>query len=484
MSDAATYFGADLYGRTLRQQLVEHKERSESLARRQSLILGLRADTGEEVALARELLHSGHMHITGGTGAGKTSATITPLLLQLIRGYREDDGRPATPSPIAVFDLKGDRALFHAVRHACQLAGRTFRFLSIRSGDEYCFFDPFQMFRWSGLEPRELADKFLRGLMLDYGITYGPSYYTSQNLGVLTEAMEKFLASGQRTLARLAQIVSKVARAKKNFDARHVDKCISLLAQYPQVDITQHQHPPDEQIDFFRAVDEGEVILFHLNMQDRAPSARPLAGLALYTLEEAVKARAARNLPEQHTYVVIDEFHYVAGHSLGELISTVRDWGLHLVLANQATGQLKAYDPDLAEVIRKSTVIEQYFTPGRDAAEIEHLQQASGLEFEYLEAWSESQRGWFRRLNPHQTESLSLETIYAHSDEQLASLVIVHDGVVRPPAERVQQVHGLYPIPKAQWQAYRAPLPSRPRPAPPPPAAARTQAEPGLFIPL
>lgn len=218
-----------------------------------------------------------------------------------------------------------------------------------------------------------------------------------------------------------------------------------------------------------KAVDEGEVILFHLNMQDRAPSARPLAGLAIYTLEEAVKARAAQNRPEQHTYVVIDEFHYIAGHSLGELISTVRDWGLHLVLANQASGQLKAYDPDLAEVIRKSTVIEQYFTPGRDRDEIEHLQQASGLTLEYLQGWSESNRGWFRRLNPQRTEALSLNTIYANSDEQLASLVILHDGVVRPPAERVQPVQGLYPIPKAQWQAYRAPLPSRPKPASPPP---------------
>lgn len=472
MSDDATYFGEDLYGRTLWQRLVEHKERSASLERRQSLILGVRADTGEEIALQRELLHSGHMHITGGTGAGKTSATITPLLLQLIRGYRDADGQPAPPSPIVVFDLKGDRALFHAVRHACQLHHRVFRFLSIRSSDDYYFFDPFQMFRWSELEPIELADKFLRGLMLDYGITYGPSYFTSQNLGVLTEALEIFLANGRRTLARLARIVSKVARAKKNFDARHVDKCISLLAQYPQVDITQHAAPPARQIDMFRAVDEGEVILFHLNMQDRAPSARPLAGLAIYTLEEAVKARAAQNRPEQHTYVVIDEFHYIAGQALGELVSTVRDWGLHLVLANQATGQLKAYDPYLAEVIRKSTVVEQYFTPGRDTAEIEHLQQASGLKLEYLEGWSESQRGWFRRLNPQKTEALSLDTIYANSDEQLASLVILHDGVVRAPAERVQPVQGLYPIPKAQWQAYRAPLPSRPRPTPPPSAEA------------
>lgn len=474
--ESSYFYDDELYGRTLWKYLVEHKEHSGDLERRRSLILGVNPFTGEQVTLARDLLHRGHMHITGGTGAGKTSATITPLIMQLIRGYRDANGQPAPPSPVIIFDLKGDRALYHAVRHCAEQHGRTFRYLSIRSSDDYYFFDPFQMFRWSHLEPVELADKFLRGLMLDYGITYGPSYYTSQNLAVLTAAMELFLARGKYTLTRLARIVNKVARQRSNFDARHVDKCLTLLAQYPQVDVTQHATPPARQIDLLEAVENGEVILFHLYMQDRAPSARPLAGLALYTLEEAVKSRAARGRPEQHTYVVIDEFHYIAGHALGELVSTVRDWDLHLMLSNQSSGQLKAYDPDLAEIIRKSTVVEQYFTPGRDREEIEHLQQASGIALEYLVSWVETAQGWRQGLTPRWTSGLSLEQVYASSDEHLASLVIINDGVVRPPPERVQPVQGLYPIPKGLWDDYRSPLP--PRPVPPAADRERTTARP------
>jgi hypothetical protein len=459
MDTADPFFDDELYGRTLWKYLIEHKERSLSESRRSDLLLGLNPLTGEQVSIPRRILNNGHMHITGGTGAGKTSATIMPLVFQILRGYTLGDGHTAPPSPVVIFDLKGDRALFHAVRHAAEQSGRTFRYLSIRSTDDYDFFDPFQMFDWSHLSPMELADKFLRGLMLDYGITYGPSFYTTENLATLTEGMTEFFDRGQRTLSRLAAILKKITGPRQNLDGRHAAKSIRLLAQYPQVDITKHRTPPTRQIDLLRAISEAEVVLFHLHMQDRAASARPLVGLALYTLEEAVKTRAARNLETCDTYVVIDEFYYIGGHAFGELISIARDWGLHFILANQASGQLKTYDPNLSEVIRKNTVVEQYYTPGRDREELEHLQRVTGLKLEYLESWANTTDGWFQRLNSHLVQGLSLDEIYASSDQDLASLVFIHDGVPRAALDRVRPVQSLYPIPKALWDDFRRPLP-------------------------
>jgi hypothetical protein len=72
------------------------------------------------------------MHVRGMTGSGKTSATLLPLGLQVLRGYKDKRGQPAPPSPLVIIDLKGDAAFFHAIWEAACQAGRKFRYFSTR----------------------------------------------------------------------------------------------------------------------------------------------------------------------------------------------------------------------------------------------------------------------------------------------------------------------------------------------------------------
>jgi len=121
---------------SLWERIVQRKEESPDLETRRSIFLGTDADTGVPVCVPRGTLDSSHFHVLGMTRAGKTAATLMPIVFQILRGYRDESGKPAPKSPVIIFDLKGDQAFFNATRAAALKAGRRFRFLSTRQGDD------------------------------------------------------------------------------------------------------------------------------------------------------------------------------------------------------------------------------------------------------------------------------------------------------------------------------------------------------------
>jgi hypothetical protein len=51
-----------------------------------------------------------------------------PLLIQLMRGAKIKDDRPADPYPVVILDLKGDSALFHTARIEAERRAKFFNF--------------------------------------------------------------------------------------------------------------------------------------------------------------------------------------------------------------------------------------------------------------------------------------------------------------------------------------------------------------------
>src|SRR4029078_12202925 len=109
---------------------IGHKEAAPRVSQRSSLFFGLDRRTGTRIDVSRATLERGHCHVQGRTGTGKTAATLLPVALQAIRGYREENACWSRKSPVVIFDFKGDQSLFHAVRFAAEEDGRQFRFFS------------------------------------------------------------------------------------------------------------------------------------------------------------------------------------------------------------------------------------------------------------------------------------------------------------------------------------------------------------------
>lgn len=329
------------------RQMVERKESSSDPAIRGSLFVGLDRDTAAPVLIPRKVLADGHYHICGSTGSGKTASALASIALQVLRQdlyARSENER----TPLVVLDLKGELALFNTIRTAARDAGRTFRYLSTSPGDDYHFFDPFQMFRLGKVDPLQLASEFVRAFSLDYGLIYGGLYFTQMNVAILLEAIKEMIERKmQPTIGTLSRILATMARKASNKDAKHIYTCLSFLAELPQTNIDLHKSVPDNQIDMLRVLEDCEVVYIALKLDAQAPTLRQVASLILYTLSAAVIERRSREKPDRETFVLVDEFYHIAGKSFGEFLATVRERKLRMFLANQTRSQLKAHDVNL-----------------------------------------------------------------------------------------------------------------------------------------
>src|ERR1041385_4829926 len=83
-----------------------------------------------EPVLVHRSLQEAHNLFIGGTGAGKTSLGLLPLLIQLIRqtSISTETLTRSFYAAVVVLDCKGDMALFETVRIEAERAGRKFRF--------------------------------------------------------------------------------------------------------------------------------------------------------------------------------------------------------------------------------------------------------------------------------------------------------------------------------------------------------------------
>lgn len=366
------------------------------------VLLGLNRATGKPVHVARELLGAGHLHIRGRTGAGKTSRAMLPIILQLIAS---DPRLGGTPEPVIVLDLGGDRALFHSVQSAAHHAGRAFRFFSLDPDDAWSYFDPFQAASKRPDRVIEMAEMLIEAFGLDNGPIYGGQYFTAQNLRALlhvaTQLVKQKANQGEITIDDISKYLARNDR--QIADAEQIRATFEFLGQYRQLKPPPGT-PEDQVIDLNRAIQEGEIIYFFLPSMGKSVTVRPVAGLALFSLQQIAMRRPSLGLPIRRTWILIDEFQSIAGRSFENFLAQCRKFGLSLVLCHQTLSQLQNRDTALDDVVAKNTAVKLFFT-AEGVDEVEELQAYSQTERVLLNGTTDT------RTETHTTGSMQGEAV-------------------------------------------------------------------------
>jgi hypothetical protein len=335
--------------------------------------LGTVVSTGSPLLVSRQKL--GNVHFRGMTGSGKSSMGAIPLIAQLMSPYRLDGG-PEERDPLFIFDLGGDQSLFHTSRTLAERAERRFRHVTLDPDLHSDHFPPFQAIPPGERNVLGMASFLVTAMHLDYGIVYGGSYFTSQNVSSLLEVARRISREdgASATLDDVSAFLDSPRNRKLFKDADQVRMLFNFLKEYPQLSESGH---PEDDILFERALNESEVIYFFLPTLTEPQSARIVAGLALYTAVQAAMRRTKLGKPKRRAKIFIDEFQTIVGPSLGALLAQARKFGISFVLLNQSTSQLENRDVDLADVVFEGTSTKIYFTV-QGKKDVDDLQLLSG----------------------------------------------------------------------------------------------------------
>ena len=434
---------------------------------------------GQPVSVNRELLKDGHMHVRGRTRSGKTSLSIVPLLMQLLKPYTlyDEEGRVVEENvrdAVFVFDMGGDLPLFHTLRNECRdpSSPRTFRFLSLDDREDWDYFDPFQVVPAGENHIIRLSNLFVQAFHLDYGLIYGGSYYTSRNLAALDRIATQLVREYQQETASfgLEEIAAYLSQHREK-DEDQIRMTFQFLLHYAQL-----QRAPaglDKNIDMATALEKGEVVYFLTPTLGEATTARQIAGLGLYTLINAAMLRGRNGLPQRHAWVVVDEFQELASRSFAALLAQSSKFAVSLIMSNQTTTQLETRDINLAEIVADNTIIKQYFTCISDD-DINGLQTLSKEESHWLSRTSHSLDG---KSSLGEQEfllpKLRKETIQDVSAAHRQSFLVIDDGTGHK--EPLPLVHN-YAIAAANYRRFK-------RLPPPRLEAPRQETKPGAGSP-
>lgn len=393
------------------------------------------ARTGKRFTVPRSLF--GHMHVRGMTGSGKTSLTLISLTGQLMRPY-DDEGR-SERDPIFVFDLAGDANLFWNVREQADAEQRRFRFLTLDPDLDSYSFPPFQAVPMGASNIIKISQLLISALHLEFGLAYGGSYFSQQNLAALLQVARKLVrGGGNPSLEDVARYLDDPANRREFKDAQQVRMTFDFLLEYPQL---QSVADPEREIDIARAIEESEVVYFFCPTLSEPITARLVAGLGLYTTIHAAIQRTKRGEERRRVRIVIDEFQEIVGRSLAALLAQSRKFGLSsLILSNQSTSQLVSRDLSLADQVFEGTALKQYFTClGED---VEELQSLSKLKSQYL--FGRTSGGMAQSSISQREElvpTLERDTILDVTNTFGRSIVVINDGSGHTEPVMIDQKH-------------------------------------------
>lgn len=420
----------------LRNSEVTHSVGGKSLPENEHLYFGTYTVTGAPALVHRDIIDE-HGYIAGQSGSGKTALGLIPLVTQLIRGKGPDD-----LTPVVVFDLKGDQALFNTVRIEAQRKRRELQRLTpwtgegkdprialkpfhIRSGYATFGFNPLRNLGAHAHRPVELAEAIISALGLFYGDRYGAGFYSKRHttllLNVLREKEQQI-----RNYADIAAVLDETKRKTDRKDVRDTEELqdsLAIIAEFDQLAAKDPEHAihmPD-------VVRYGQVVYFCLPAITSQLSVRAVAKLAIYSLLEATREFRESSTGDdaaRRTYVVIDEFQELAARNLAVIFQQARSAGLSLIVANQDPSALKLPDMDLKQTVYTNTRFKQFFTV-TDPREAQDLMLLSGEQVDLQRQWSHTDsRGGSVTSGPHGSAS---STSWGESDMYGAREIIRTD---------------------------------------------------------
>jgi len=377
------------------------------------LFLGYEPFEHYPILLHEDLLNE-HLHIVGGSGSGKTSLGLLPLLIQLIRGRFDDEaaplrsGRPKTPQPpIVILDMKGDRALFHTVldevrrkvdeenneaerRNDPTFKPRTlqdaFRLFSCDLDQATHYFNPFQNLQLRRNRVTELCNLFLESLNLNHGIGYGRSYYTLRSRALLQTILQQ--ENPPRSFPELYQALNKHPDKWAYREAYELVATVQSLVHYNQL-VTDRDTPPEQTVQMSRVLEDRQVVYCWMPFAEHSTTARAIAHLIVYAFYVAKREWYRAGREPRQAYLFIDEFQNVASANFAEILNAARGFGLSLVLAHQSESQLKQEGYDLPALVEENTNLKMVFSLA-DVNAMKRLSERSGVETAWMRSYSVS----------------------------------------------------------------------------------------------
>jgi hypothetical protein len=259
-------------------------------------LLGTTINGDYPVLLHSEILNQ-HFHITGDTGAAKTSLAIAPLATQMIARQGKQD------NTVVIIDLKGDMALFETMRIEAQRNGKQFRWFASEPGKTSFVFNPFVQSHLSLLTPEQRSESLLQAMSLDYGLGYGKAFFTAMNEVVLKNMLRQYSIRSFRELGTYLEDPStyKNLGPKKDFEqARHLGVIVNRLAAMYALNVVAGRTPGAEPaiqnaIDAMDVLHRPQVLYFFLNSPQEPIGAPSVAKLFLWALFSAAARNPARD---------------------------------------------------------------------------------------------------------------------------------------------------------------------------------------------
>lgn len=339
----------------------------------------------------------GHMYITGQTGTGKTALGLTQLLVQVLRGHKTKTRSVSEAPPIVVLDLKGDPALFQALRREAEERRKAegitdpedpryaFKYFSPEKGSSSFYFNPFQSLDSELRTDVQLTDLLIDCLGLFHGEGYGRSYFSRRSRLLLYKAIHnpkgKRIKSFEELNARILELAKDEKVAHDTFELL---AAVHAISRYEKVATATNLDDASRAINMHDVLEHRQVVVFWLPAVVESASVRELGKLALFCHLAAAIDRKRLGKGSRESLLVVDEFQRIAGENFKVVLEQAREFDVSAILANQTQGDLKLHDVDLRPTVRTNTRVKMFFGV-TDPDEMHDLIRTSGEEIAHIQ---------------------------------------------------------------------------------------------------
>ncbi len=355
---------------------------------RQLLWLGATLWSDYPVVVDPELLWE-HAYLRGDTGSGKTALGMTPMVMQLLRQNQ---------AAIVIIDLKGDQALFQAVKEEADKQGRVFKWFTNELERSTFVFNPLAITRNEAVSLNQVGETLLEALSLSHGEGYGRGYFSRRARQWLTGMLRKH--PDTESFEQLYEYANRREGIRSPQDYQDVFELLSVLeslSYFPQLNMRptrpgdpvaaqQKDSALDAAIDLRQVIREKHVVYFWLPAAAEAASVREIAKLVVYSLlQEHLRHEREEGFAAK-TVLMIDEFQRMASGGFRIILEQARSYGIAAVLANQTFQDLQTPDADIRHTVASNTRLKQTFS-APDVEQQNQLIQGSGNEVVTRDWW-------------------------------------------------------------------------------------------------